>query len=126
MLTPMQQMMFGSDDDEPKRPKLAPDIEAIRLRDSLAAFIDYHELKPGMTVRQKPQARLYTGFGDNDIAIVVALLPEPIISNAIEKFGTAHFREPVDMIVGSIEHFDDKEVFTLYHVDSRRFEPVLL
>jgi hypothetical protein len=50
-------------DDGADKPTLAPDIEAIRLRDSLAALNVRHEFKPGMIVRQKPQAKLYRDYG---------------------------------------------------------------
>ena len=107
-------------DDKPERPKLAADIERIRLVDCLDAFNRRHVFRPGMIVRQKPQARIYKGFGDNDLAIVVELLSEPIISG-LDLNGASHYREPHDMIVGSLEGEKD---FCLFHVDSRRFEPV--
>ncbi len=106
-------------DDEPHRPRLAPDIEAIRLRDSYAAFSQRYQFKPGMIVRQKLLALNYTGFGDNDIAIVVEVLDEPVFTEGAA--GSQHFHEPNDMIVGSIEN---GRTFCLFHVDSRRFEPV--
>lgn len=111
-------------DDEPERPKLAPDIEAIRLRDSLAAFNERHEFRPGMIVRQKPQARGYKTYGDNDQAIVIEMLPVPIIA-PVADHGSCYYREPIDMLVGSIEPTtDSSDQFCVYHVDSRRFEPV--
>ena len=107
--------------DEQERPKLAADIERIRLVDCLAALNTRHEFRVGMIVRQKPQARIYKEFGDNGLAIVVELLSKPIIEPGGIGVGTAHFREPLDMIVGSLEGEKD---FCLFHVDSRRFEPV--
>ena len=114
-------MLAGPDGEaEEARPKLAADIERIRLVDCLSAFNERHEFRPGMIVRQKPQALNYKGFGDNDQAIVVELLAEPIIAG-LEAHGTSHYRERQDMIVGSLE---DGKLFCLFHVDSRRFEPV--
>ena len=114
--------MPSSLDDPPS--KLTPDVEAIRLADSLAAFNERHMFYPGLIVRQKPQAAIYTGFGDNAMAIVVEMLAEPIIGNQ-DKEGTPHYRERYDMLVGSIESSADGDhnCFCVYHVDSRRFEP---
>lgn len=115
----LMDLLRESSDDEPERPKLAADIEAIRLRDSYAAFNEQHVFKPGMIVRQKPQVRLYKAFGDNDRAIVVEMLPEPVIAG-LDRGGTSHYREPLDMLIGCMSNDD----FAIYHVDSRRFEPV--
>jgi hypothetical protein len=116
----MDLMQAMADDNEPSRPKLAPDIEAIRLRDSYDALLVKHEFRPGMIVRQKPQAINYKEFGDNGLAIVIEVLAEPIIVG-LDNPGSNRHRERQDIIVGSIE---DERMFCLFHVDSRRFEPV--
>ncbi len=116
---------IGDDDHrDPPPPKLAPDIEAIRLADSLAAFNERHLFYPGLIVHQKPQAAIYKDFGDNNMAIVVEMLAEPIMGTQAQA-GNPHYRERYDMLVGSIEPGDDgdHDRFYIYHVDSRRFEP---
>lgn len=122
LLRMLAQSGMGSD-DAPERPKLAPDIEAIRLRDSFAAFNERHVFEPGMIVRQKPQVRGYQPGGDNDLSIVIGTLAEPIISASTEM-GGSNYRQQVDMLIGSIEHGPDGETFAIFHIDSRRFEPV--
>jgi len=106
------------------RPKLAPEFEALRLRDALAAFNVEHQFAPGMIVRQKDQARIYADFGDNNLAIVVRVLDEPIIHNSGDT-GASTFGSVVDMVIGSIEvgGQSGKPNFVIWHVDSRRFEP---
>lgn len=114
---------MGAESDALERPKLAPDIEAIRLRDALAALNVRHEFRPGMIVRQKPQAQSYQTLGGNDMAIVVELLDEPIIDDESEV-GSAYYRQRLDMIIGAIFPRGARVTFNFYHVDSRRFEPV--
>lgn len=103
---------------------IAPDIEAIRLRDSLRSFQTKYDFQVGDIVRQKHGCRLYKKFGSNDHCIVIELLKEKIITG-LRHEGSPHFREPNDMIVGAIEYGkESRESFCLFHVDSRRFEPV--
>lgn len=78
----------------PDEPRLAPDIEAVRLRDALSAFQIEHTFRIGDIVRQKPQATLYAGFGDNDLAIVVDLLPTPIFTDK-KDHGSPYFNLPL-------------------------------
>jgi hypothetical protein len=110
---------------DPPAPKLAPDVEALRLADCYAAFNTKHTFHPGDIVRQKPQAAMNVPYGDNDLAIVIRMLPEPVINQSAAA-SSPWFREPMDMIVGSLEDSPsrgDHGAFCLYHVDSRRFEP---
>lgn len=112
--------MMAMQEEEGARPKLDADIERIRLRDCLGALNVKHEFRVGMIVRQKPQAVAYKQFGDNNQVIVVELLEKAIISPE-RNAGSCNYRMRIDMIVGSLE--GGKE-FCLFHVDSRRFEPV--
>lgn len=114
----------GGDAERSDRSPLAPDIEAIRLRDSLAALHTKHEFRVGMIVRQKPQARNYRPFGDNDLAIVVKVFnAEPIYERG--TYGSNQFHMSLDLVVGSIEcPTDGDDQFCLYYVQSDRFEPV--
>jgi hypothetical protein len=114
-------------EEREERSKVAPDIEAILLRDALDALNVCHTtFAPGMIVRQKRQARLYKMLGDNDLAIVVRMLPEPIMSQESSVNNTL-YRHEVDMVIGSIEYAGidrQQPIFATFHVDSRRFEPV--
>jgi hypothetical protein len=113
-------------EEREERPKVAPDIEAILLRDALTVLNVEHTFAPGMIVRQKRQARLYRMLGDNDLAIVVRMLPEPIMSQEFSVNNTL-YRHEVDMVIGSIEYAGidrQQPIFATFHVDSRRFEPV--
>jgi hypothetical protein len=106
------------------RPKLAPEFEAVRLRDALAALNVAHKFVPGMIVQQKGVARIYSDYGDNDLAIVVRVLDEPVIHPNNDP-SSSSFRSVVDMVIGSIEPSRRSGMtnFVIWHVDSRRFEP---
>lgn len=104
--------------DDDNRPKISYEGEVECLRDAFAQFNERHVFKPGDLVRQKPQASIYKTISDNGVSVVVEMLPEPIILPS--EPGTAHYREPNDMIIGERKSTGE---FLLYHVDSRRFEP---
>lgn len=110
---------FPMGDAEEEKPKLAPDILAVRLRDSLKQFQEKHTFSVGQIVRQKPQASSYRW--PNSLAIVVEILAEPTRNDDAEP-GNTHYREPLDIIVGIIDESDGE--FMLFYVDSRRLEPV--
>jgi hypothetical protein len=119
----LEDMLEASGGAAEPHSRLAPDIEAVLLRDSLASFSIKHHFTVGQIVRQKLQAVGYRKFGDNDHAIVVAILDEPIVvADSDKTCGSPHFREPMDLVVGCFEDGGGK--FLIYHVDSRRFEPV--
>lgn len=105
------------DDDEHEEPRISIDIEAVKLVDALRSFQIRHTFKVGDLVQQKRGASVYRRFGDNDLAIVVGLLAEPIIHEG--EIGTPYFHQVFDMMIGSIEGKD----FPVFHVDSQRFEP---
>jgi hypothetical protein len=112
-----QQARLDSDDNE--TPKIAADIEAVKLRASLAAYQRRHEFRVGDIVRQKPDAKIYKRYGQNDIGIVVELLDEPVVIDNGEQ-GSPYFRMKQDILIACIEG----DSFCVFHVDSRRFEPV--
>lgn len=130
MLRDMQQQMKASDEPQQEGEpgvspdhRLAPDIEAIRLQDALRTLQKKYSFKVGMIVRQKQGVRAYRKHSESDLSIVVDLLSTPVLFEAEGEAGgsaSPYFRQPLDMIVG---HIDD-DSFLLYHVDSRRFEPV--
>lgn len=117
----MAESMQG--DEGASRSKLAPDMEAIRLRDALAALNVRHHFEAGMIVQQKREVRQYKNSGDNDLAIVVEVLPVPIVSENRE-IGSNGFAQMVDIKIGSIEQGPHGEIFAVSHVDSSRYEPV--
>ncbi|WP_172202787.1 hypothetical protein [Niveibacterium sp. COAC-50] len=76
--------------------------------------------KPGMLVRWKPGLRNKRWPQYNEAAIVVAVLPEPILDDTKDA-GFTYFREPLDVILGVRDPDHD---LLLFHFDSRRFEPL--
>jgi hypothetical protein len=54
------------------------------------------------------------------VAVVVAILPEPVYEQDKKGANSPYFREPLDLVVGMLEDNGD---LILYHFDSRRFEP---
>lgn len=119
-MAPSLMTLLGHPNEDEDRPKLAPDIEQIRLRDSYEQFITKHEFAPGMIVRQKPQVLCYSEFGDNDLAIVIEILKEPRF-DLNGSAGSPYWNRPLDLVIASIE---EGRQFSVYHVDSRGFEPV--
>lgn len=117
-------MRDGGDDDEERArrdPTLAPDIEAIRLRDALETFTTQHTFKIGDIVRQKRGVRGYRKQNSNDLGIVVEVMETPIMFQDKEQgSGSPYWRQPLDLQVGHC----DGDSFMVYHVDSRRYEPV--
>lgn len=53
-------------------------------------------------------------------AVVVEVLSEPVYDQKDLSAGTPMFREPLDIVVG----YFDNEDFMLFHLDSRRLQPV--
>jgi hypothetical protein len=74
-----------------------------------------------MIVRQKPQASLYVAGRHNGLSIVVELLDPPVVGGN-DNHASPHYRERMDMIIGRLG-VDDGD-FLIFHVDSRRYEPV--
>lgn len=110
---------FDNDAKSVAKTPRAPDIQAELLRDALRSYLTKHEFTVGMIVRQKPACPIYAHT--EDLWIVMEILATPLVSDG--EFGTPHWNEPIDMIVGV--RADDGD-FVTYHVDSRRFEPVPL
>lgn len=116
------EVFLESQGQKDARPKLAPDIEAIRLRDSYRQLNERHIFRPGQIVRRKAQATDSLPFGDNDLAIVIEV-SDPIIADYDDPTSN-NYRRRVDMIVGCIiQHEDGCDMLPFFHVDSRRVEP---
>ena len=67
--------------------------------------------KNGMKNRRSPE------YGEP--AIVIEVLTSPLI-NPGDESGTPYFREPLDIIIGTLDPDGD---LLCFHYDSRRFEP---
>ena len=91
-----------------------------RLLELEAALRVTHDMQPGDLVRFKDGMRNKLRPGTGEPAVVVERLAEPVYDTE-EGSGSSYFREPLDLVVGLIDEDGD---FTLYHVDSRRMEPI--
>ena len=125
-MNPFEALMRGStmQDDDSSHPKITAFGEAEVLASMLMEFNYKHEFRPGMIVRQKPQCASLSLYSDNGLAIVVSVLDSPLVETTADS-NSPQYRQPMDMIVGSRATKDGSEPkFILWHVDSRRFEPV--
>lgn len=113
----------AGDDEETDEPYIAVDIEALRLQDALSSFKTVNTFHVGQIVRQKPGVRCYRKHGRNDLSIVVKILDEPVMFEGDQENNNSaspYWKQLLDMQVGHI----DGDNFVIFHVDSRRFEPV--
>ena len=86
------------------------------LKQAFEALNQKNTFKPGDIVEWKPGMKHKRSEGP---FIVVEVLDEPIV-DAIAEAGSAYFREPLDLVLGSFFGGD----FVLFHYDSRRMQPV--
>ena len=86
------------------------------LKQALETFNQKNTFNPGDIVEWKPGMKHKRSDGP---FVVVEVLDEPII-DAIAEAGSAYFREPLDLVLGSFFGGD----FVLFHYDSRRMQPV--
>lgn len=117
--TRVMQMMQHKDDG-PSASRLTPSFAAQDLRDALSALNTVHEFSVGQIVRQKRSCRLYKD-GDGEFSIVVQVFDEPFFEST-EDSSSSFFRSRIDIVIG--QRADDR--FILFHIDSRRYEPVPL
>jgi len=89
------------------------DLKALNAR-----LQERYHLEVGQIVTWKP--RLQNKRSDGPF-VVNEVLPEPILDVNKESSGSPYFREPLDILVGMQDADDD---FVIYHLDSRRLEPV--
>lgn len=92
----------------------------LRLLELEASLRVEHTFEPGDLVRFKDGLRNRRRPDDDEVAVVVEHLPEPVVDGE-EGSGSPYFREPLDLIVGLI---DDDGDFVTFHLDSRRMEPI--
>ena len=86
------------------------------LKQAFETFNQKNTFKPGDIVEWKPGMKHKRTEGP---LIVVEVLDEPIV-DAVAEAGSAYFREPLDLVLGSF--FGGN--FVLFHYDSRRMQPV--
>ena len=86
------------------------------LKQAFETFNQKNTFKPGDIVEWKPGMKHKRSEGP---FIVVEVLDEPIV-DAVAEAGSAYFREPLDIVLGSFISGD----FVLFHYDSRRMQPV--
>lgn len=90
------------------------------LKTTYQTFLKKSIFKVGQLVKWKPNLRNRKLPRDNQPAIVIEVLNEPIISSEQES-GSPYFREPLDMILGVL---DDDNTLLMFYYDSRRFESI--
>ncbi len=96
------------------KPSTDPNI-GTKLVEAFLTLRTQHEFRLGELVQWKPGLRNRLLGGP---FIVTALLPEPLLA-AEEKSGSAYWREPLDVVIGTI---GDDGSFVEFHLDSRRLE----
>ena len=90
------------------------------LLDELQCFTNGAEkaLKTGMLVQWKPGMKNRNSPEYGEPRIVVELLEQPVLCTKFDS-GSVYFREPLDLLLGSL---DEEDEFCVLHYDSRRFE----
>lgn len=84
-------------------------------------------LRPGDLVRWKRAAdgtsmKNRKSPAENEVAVVVEVLPQPLYDSASNDSGTPYFHEPLTLVLGLLR--GGGEHFVTYHYDGRRFERV--
>ena len=86
------------------------------LKQAFETFNQKNTFKPGDIVEWKPGMKHKRSDGP---FIVIEALDEPIV-DAVGDPGSAYFREPLDLILGTFLNGD----FVTFYYDSRRMQPV--
>ena len=86
------------------------------LKQAFETFNQKNTFKPGDIVEWKPGMKHKRSDGP---FIVVEVLDEPIVDTE-NGAGSAYFREPLDLRLGTFVDGD----FLIFHYDSRRVQPV--
>ena len=86
------------------------------LKQAFETFNQKNTFKPGDIVEWKPGMKHKRSEGP---FIVIEALDEPIV-DAVGDPGSAYFREPLDLILGTFLNGD----FVTFYYDSRRMQPV--
>ncbi len=89
-----------------------------QLKSASNNFLKKETFQVGQLVKWKKNLRNKKFPYENQPAIVVSVLEEPIFTNQ-EDSGNPYFREPLDIVLGMV---DDENTFLTFYYDSRRFE----
>lgn len=93
------------------------------LRRRYEALMRPTRFEPGMVVRWKPGLRNRRWPHDDQPAIVIEVLSEPILDHS-EDPGSPYYREPLDLVLGHfIDRGEARGDFLTFYVDGRRFQP---
>lgn len=84
-----------------------------------ATFHARHQFTAGQLVTWKKGMKNRRSPGYGEPAIVIEVLATPLL-NPGDESGTPYFREPLDIIIGTLDADGD---LLCFHYDSRRFEP---
>ena len=91
----------------------------IQLKSACENFLQKESFNVGQILKWKEKLKNRKFPLENQPAIVVSILHEPVISKDDES-GSPYFLETLDIILGIIV---DDGTFLTFHYDSRRFEP---
>ena len=106
---------------ESEQPKSYGENDVKQLQESYDSFLRNYEFKKGEVVKWKKGLKNRRLPEENQPAIVIEVLDEPII-NSESNSGTPYFREPLNIALGIIDRDGD---FLIFHYDKRRFEPYI-
>ena len=99
---------------------LGPEEKIVQLWEKYSEFCKTESFEAGDLVQWKPGLRNKGGLGDDDFAVVVDVLEDPVFDGAKDS-GNPYFREPLDLVVAFLDSDDD---FIVLHLDSRRLRKV--
>ena len=103
---------------ESELPKSYDENDVKQLQESYNSFLQDYDFKKGELVKWKKGLKNRKFPEENQPAIVIELLDEPIV-NSESNSGTPYFREPLNIALGIIDRDGD---FLIYHYDKKRFE----
>jgi hypothetical protein len=98
-----------------KRATNTPDV----LLAAFHRFSTRHDFQPGQIVTWKKGMKNRRSPEYGEPAIVIEVLESPVL-NPGDESGTPYFREPLDIVIGTLDADSD---LLCFHYDSRRFEP---
>lgn len=108
-----------SSKNKPDKRDLSRKEKIETLEERYSAFIKHNDFKSGELVKWKPGLRNKNGFKDDDAAIVIEALKNPIFDQKHDS-GSPYFKEPLDMLIAFLD--PDNNNFIILYVDSRRME----
>jgi hypothetical protein len=110
---------FENQSFNPENPKSYGEKDIALLKATYRNFLKKENFAVGQIVKWKEHLKNRKLPDENQPAIVVSLLGEPIVSNE-EDSGSPYFLEPLDIVLGLLT---DDGIFLTFYYDSKRFEP---